>query len=397
MKFFSQFSIAVLSVTFVGCSDTDNTQQPITLLEAESLFTRSSSELQNFMELSGLDLPFEEIQYDVEVFKVTYKTLYKGEEITASGIVILPETNEPVGMLSFQHGTIAAHEEAPSALALSSSELIFYSALASPGFIAVIPDFIGFGSSKDIMHPYYVEELTASSIIDILKAAKELAKQQGLSFNKKLFLAGYSQGGYATMAAHKAIEEQGLSGFNLVASFPAAGGYDVKGMQETFFSLETYHEPFYLAYVARAYQTAYDWTQPLSQFFQEPYATAIPDLFDGTNTGGEINQELTEVIADFVQPALLSGIDTDPAYSFIVDAFEENSLLDWTPTKPMFMYHGTADGTVFYQNSIDTYDQLISNGASETLITFIPLPGADHGSGVGPYIEDFIPRLLAMR
>lgn len=397
MKFISQFSIAVLLLTFVGCSDNDSTPKPATLLEAESLFSRSSSELRTFMELSGLDLPFEEIQYDVEIFKVTYKTLYKGEEITASGIVILPETNEPVGMLSFQHGTIAAHEEAPSALALNSSELIFYSALASPGFITVIPDFIGFGSSSDILHPYYVEELTASSIIDNLKAAQELAKQQGLSFNKKLFLAGYSQGGYATMATHKAIEEQGLNGFNLIASFPASGGYDVKGMQETFFSLETYDEPFFLAYVALAYQTAYDWTQPLSQFFQEPYATAIPDLFDGMNTGGEINQQLTEVIADFVQPALLSEIDTDPAYSFIVDAFEENSLLDWTPTKPMFMYHGTADVTVFYQNSVDTYEQLISNGASETVVTFTPLPGADHGTGVGPYIEDFIPKLLTLR
>lgn len=397
MKFLSQLGIALLFITSIGCSDNDQTSQPVTLIDAESLFTRSSSELQNFMELSGLDLPFEEIQYDVKVFRVTYKTLYKGDEITASGIVILPETNESVGMLSFQHGTIAAHEEAPSALALNSSELIFYSALASPGLIAVIPDFIGFGSSKEIMHPYYVENLTASSIMDILKAAKELAEQQGLSFNKKLFLAGYSQGGYATMATHKAIEEQGLSGFNLVASFPAAGGYDVKGMQETFFSLETYGEPFYLAYVARAYQTAYDWTQPLSQFFQEPYATAIPDLFDGTNTGGEINQELTEVIEDLIQPDLLANIDTDPDYNFIKEAFLENSLLDWVPKRPLYMYHGTADVTVFYQNSIDTYNQLISNGGSETLITFIPLPGADHGSGVGPYIEDFIPKLLALR
>lgn len=395
MKFFRPL-ILVLLFCF-GCSDSDTSPDEVVLLEVESLFTRSSSEIRNFMELSGLDLPFEEIQFDVEVFRVTYRTRYKDQEIVASGLVVLPETDQPVGMLSFQHGTIAGHDQAPTALPLNSEELIFYGALASPGFIAVIPDFIGFGSSSDIMHPYYVEELTASAIIDNLKAAKNLATQQGRNFNGKLFLAGYSQGGYATMATHKAVEENGLVGFNLIASFPAAGGYDVKGMQETFFSLDSYHEPFYIAYVARSYQTTYDWTQPLSDFFQEPYASIIPDLFDGSNTGEEINNELTNIIADFIQPTLLSNIDTDPAYNLIVTAFEDNSLLDWIPQKPLHMYHGTEDNTVFYQNSVDTYNQLISNGASESIVTFTPLPGTNHGTGVGPYIEDFIPKLLDLR
>jgi len=397
MKHLSQATFLFLLLISIGCSDDEQTSETIVLIEAESILTRSSSELQNFMETSGLDLPIEEIIYDVEVFRVTYTTLHKGEEIVASGLVILPETDQPVGMLSFQHGTIAAHNQAPSVLPLSSEELIFYSALASPGFIAVIPDFIGFGSSTHIMHPYYVEELTSSVIIDNLKAAKNLADQKDTDFNGKLFLAGYSQGGYATMATHKAIEEDGLTGFNLVASFPASGGYDVKGMQETFFSLDTYDEPFYLAYVARSYQSTYDWTQPLSDFFQEPYASLIPDLFDGSKSGGEINDELTNIIADLVQPTLLSDIDTDSDYNFIVTAFEENSLLDWTPQKPMYMYHGTEDITVFYQNSIDTYNKLISNGASELIVTFTPLPAATHGSGVGPYIEDFIPKLLDLR
>ncbi len=397
MKHIIQTTFLLLFLIGIGCSDSDQTSEPLVLIEAESLLTRSSSELQGFMEASGLDLPFEEIIYDVEVFRVTYTTRYKGEEIVASGLVILPETNEPVGMLSFHHGTIAAHDQAPSALPLNSEELIFYSALAAPGFIAVIPDFIGFGSSSDLMHPYYVEELTASAIIDNLKAAKNISSQKGISFNGKLFLAGYSQGGYATMATHKAIEQDGLTGFNLVASFPASGGYDVKGMQETFFSLETYDEPFFLAYVARAYQTAYDWTQPLSDFFQEPYATSIPNLFDGSKSGTQINAELTTIIEDFVQPDLLANIETDPNFDFIVSAFEENSLLDWVPTKPMYMYHGTADVTVFYQNSVDTYNQLISNGALETVVTFTPLPGANHGTGVGPYIEDFIPKLLTLQ
>ena len=92
----------------------------------------------------------------------------------------------------------------------------------------------------------------------MLKAAKELAQQNNISFNKKLFLAGYSEGGYATMAAHKAIEENGLDGFELVASFPGAGAYDLKGVQEHIFGLQQYDNPHYLAYLARAYQLEYN-------------------------------------------------------------------------------------------------------------------------------------------
>ena len=132
----------------------------------------------------------------MDIYKVTYHTKYKGEHIIVSGLVVLPQTTVSVGMLSFQHGTIAAHDEAPSVQPLNSTELIYYAALSTMGFITTIPDYIGFGASADVMHPYYVEEYTAGAVIDLLKAAKELAREKNVTFNEKLFLAGYSQGDF---------------------------------------------------------------------------------------------------------------------------------------------------------------------------------------------------------
>lgn len=388
--------LLTLFIFTMSCQEEEVAEKKV--LVSSSLFlTRSASELQTFISVAGIDLPLSEMVYDVEIYKVTYTTPYKGDDITASGLVILPKTTSPVGILSFQHGTIAAHNQAPTALALNSSELILYAALASPGFIAVIPDFIGFGASAELMHPYYVEDVTASSILDNIRAGKELAAQEGLRFNQKLFLAGYSQGGYATMATHKAIEENGFPGYDLVASFPAAGGYDIKGVQEYFFSLDTYDEPFFITYVAYAYQTAFDWTQPLTNFFNEPYASQVPALFDGTKSGSAINQQLTTSILGLVNNDLLENIDTDPKYSYIVDAFNENSLVDFTPTIPVFMYHGSADVTVPYQNSVTSYAQYIQNGASPNTVQFFTLEGATHYTGFFPYAEDFVPRLLQLR
>ena len=386
-----------LTVFLVSCRDEEVAPINESLVSSESILIRYASELQTFIGASGIAIPLTELKYDVELYRITYKTQYlNNQQVTASGLVVLPKKNGSYPMVSFQHGTIAANSQAPSVIPLSSTELILYTALSSPGFITAVPDFIGFGSSSTVMHPYFVQDLTASSVIDMLKAASELAREKGITFNRKLFLAGYSQGGYATMATHKAIEKDGLDGFDLIASFPSSGGYDVKGMQEYFFSLDTYDEPFFLGYVAMAYRTSYSWTAPLSDFFQEPYATLIPTLYDGSKSGSEIDAQLTTNIKDLVNSDLIDGIDTDTKYKYIVDAFNLNSLTDWVPTKKMYMFHGDIDITVPYNNSIDTYNKLIANGASKSIVTFTALPGT-HGTAVVPYIEAFIPKMLDLR
>ncbi|GHN01939.1 hypothetical protein WSM22_34280 [Cytophagales bacterium WSM2-2] len=397
MIFKKQIVFACVLLFLIACSKHEETFVPVTLVTANDQLGRTSGELKSFIGQSGLKLSTSLLQYNVELYSVTYKTTYLGKTITASGLVILPQTTASVGMVCFSHGTIASHAEAPSVLPLNSTELILYSAMASPGYIAVIPDFIGFGSSADVMHPYYVQDITASSVIDLLKAARELAIQKKVSFNGNLFLAGYSQGGYVTMATHKAIEKNGLENFNLIASFPSSGGYDVKGMQNYFFGLSKYDEPFFLAFVAMAYKTSYNWTQPLTDFFQPKYASVIPGLFDGNKNGDQINAILNDTIPKLVNTDLLSTIDTNSKYKYIVDAFNINSLTDWVPTKKMYMFHGDADITVPYQNSVSTYNKLISNGASASVVTFTPLPGKTHGTGVVPYIEAFIPIMISLK
>jgi pimeloyl-ACP methyl ester carboxylesterase len=391
--------VAAVALVFIlfSCSKDEDVFVPKVLVDSQLSLTRSASELQTFLGVSGLNVPINELEFDVDLYHVTYKTKYKDQEVEASGLVFLPTTTEPVGMISFQHGTIAKHSEAPSELPLSSGQLILYSGLASPGFITVLPDYIGFGSSSSILHPYYIEEATANAVIDLLKAARELAILKKLNFNKKLFLAGYSQGGYATMAAHKAIETSGLDNFDLVASFPASGGYDIKEVQNFFFNQEIYEQPFFMAFVAVAYKAHYNWTQPLTDLFQQPYASAMPALFDGSKDGGQINASLTTTVSELVAPDIHANIDTDSKYTYILTAFEENSLTDWTPETKMFMYHGDADVWVPYYSSITTYNKLIANGASTSTVTLTTLPGKTHSTGVVPYIEDIIPKILQMR
>ena len=403
MKFFTSHKINILLVAMlvwaVGCSDDSSSPQPQDqpyLVDAEFVYATTAQQLQLLAQLSGLAVNPSDFVNDIEIYKVTYNTHYNALPIVASGLVVLPKTTQGVGMLSFQHGTITKYDEAPSNFSAGDLNTVAYAAMASVGFIGVIPDYLGFGSSTSVLHPYYVEELMASSVIDLLYAAAELSQQKGIIFNSKLFLAGYSEGGYATMAAHKAIEENGLDGFTLIASFPAAGAYDIKGVQETIFKQDEYDDPHYLAYLARAYQVHYERDELLTDFFKEPYASRIPDLFDGQKGAGDINAQLTKKVSDLIHEDVLSNIDTNPNYGYLVGAFNENSLTDWTPEIQMFMYHGLSDETVPYQNSVDTFDKLIANGASTSTLTLTPLAGT-HSSAIDPYVAELIKKLLSLK
>ena len=347
------------------------------------LFSISKENILEIVQNSEYGNLNEYLQYDISLYTITYNTTYKGQNIKASGLVAFPDTDQGMPILNFNHGTTSLHADAPTEDLIQYS---FFSNAASAGYIFVIPDYLGFGVSDNIVHPYYRSDITGQTIVDMIKATKELAAIEGYNFNGDVFLSGYSEGGFATMSAHYNMEKNNYSGLNLVASAPASGGYDITGMLDYFISKETYHVPYYIAYVAMGYKTSYDWSLPLSSIFNEPYASIIPEYFNGKYSGYEINSVLSDDMSELLTSNFINNIYTDADLKIIVDAFEENNLDQWVPKNKMIMYHGTDDITVPYQNSVDTYNNFISLGADKNTIEFIDLNGENHSSGSLPYI-----------
>ena len=347
------------------------------------LFSISKENILEIVQNSEYGNLNEYLQYDISLYTITYNTTYKGQNIKASGLVAFPNTDQGMPILNFNHGTTSLHADAPTEDLIQYS---FFSNAASAGYIFVIPDYLGFGISDNIVHPYYRSDITGQTIVDMIKATKELAAIEGYNFNGDVFLSGYSEGGFATMSAHYNMEKNNYSGLNLVASAPASGGYDITGMLDYFISKETYHVPYYIAYVAMGYKTSYDWSLPLSSIFNEPYASIIPEYFNGKYSGYEINSVLSDDMSELLTSNFINNIYTDADLKIIVDAFEENNLDQWVPKNKMIMYHGTDDITVPYQNSVDTYNSFISLGADKNIVKFIDLKGENHSSGSLPYV-----------
>lgn len=377
------YLLSFLFIALFSCSGDELLIEEPVLVEYKNILNYGTNEAKMAFSAIDMDTVHPDVQHKFKVYEVTYKTSYNDEVINATALVAVPNTTESTPIISFQHGTIVAYKDAPSKKLLNQLPLF---SLASTGYIVVIPDFIGFGASEDHFHPYYVADAMGESIYNAIKATTEMLLELETTYNGDIFLTGYSEGGFATMATHKYMEEN--TALPVKASAPASGGYDVKGMQEWYFGLESYDQPFYMAFVALAYKNYYGWDQDLSWFFQEPYASKLESLFDGTKSGGEINQELTDVVADFLQPDARLNFDTSADFTDMANALKENSLTNWMPVAPVFMYHGTADVTVPYQNSIDSYKELIALPGNADKIQFFPIEGGTHRTGALPYIKD---------
>lgn len=169
-------------------------------VSSELLLSVPKDMLQQMAASQGYGTYGNEVQYGVSVYRLIYHTTYQGREINASGLVCVPQNMAaPAPVISAQHGTIFTHQDAPSNFqGLSGFELF-----ASAGYVMLIPDYIGFGASKEILHPYYDQQHSALAVVDMIKAAKTLYKQHNIPVSDKLFLVGYSEGGVCNAGGTK--------------------------------------------------------------------------------------------------------------------------------------------------------------------------------------------------
>jgi len=140
--------------------------------------------------------------------------------------VCVPAKPGDYPVLSFQNGTNTLNASAPSEFPSDYSYQMI-ELIASLGYIVVISDYPGFGASASIPHPYLVKEPTVRSLVDNFYAVKELAlsELQGINLINEYYLLGYSQGGWATLALHKALENEYSEDFDLIGSACGAGPY----------------------------------------------------------------------------------------------------------------------------------------------------------------------------
>lgn len=366
--------VAILALTFSSCrKDEDDPAPPVTydrgdISKTTSLGVYTSNDIQQIFDAANVQIPFD-LDYDVNVLSVNYYTADgKGNQIITSGAFFIPQGIDNLALMSFQHGTESKRELVASVSPTNSTEGIIALMTASMGYMTVVADYPGFGVSN-MMHPYFHAESLIPCVIDFMRAGKSYCQVNQITLDGRIFLSGYSEGGYLTLITQKEIEEKHTGEFSLTAVAPMAGLYDLKGTTDTIMASEDFVTTAYVAYFLTVYNEIYGWDR-LDDIFQEPYASKMPSLFDGSKTWGEIINQLPVTFSEMMNPTFVTDYNNGNEPDFVA-AIQENTFLNWTPQTPIHFFHGDADITAPYQNVLTAIETFTTNGATDIQLTTI--------------------------
>jgi pimeloyl-ACP methyl ester carboxylesterase len=347
--------------------------------------------LSSFVNSAGQKNISKLLKYGVKSYTVYYATKWKGKTVKASGLLLTPlGTNEPAPLISVQHGTSFSKDEAPTASPYTGMELF-----ASAGYVVLMPDYLGYGSSSEIFHPYYDKAYSALAVIDMIRASKEFLLKEKIGFNDKLFLAGYSEGGYVTLAAAAEIENNMSHNLKVSAVAAGAGGYDLTHMLKGITTNSFYSYPAYLAFVLMSYNNTYDWDNPLTYYFRKIYSDALTKYMGGGYRGWTINSHLTTDLPTLFEPNFYASLKNADGQLILKSALKNNTVSGWKTKTPIRLYHGTKDEIIPFKNSEVTLKSFHDAGSSRVTLTAIP--GGTHGSSLLPMMEQFIPWFLELK
>lgn len=337
------------------------------------------------------------VQYGAKVFTVSYNTALGTKKLIASGLVCIPDGGGTYPILSFQNGTNTIHANAPS-LNATNYTIQLISGFSATGFVVVMPDYLGFGTSTEVFHPYLDKESTVTSILDLFRAAKEMANKTelNLKLSSDLYLMGYSQGGLSTLQLHKAIETSYSGEFNLKAVGGGAGPYNLTGITQLVATATTYPQPYYIAYIMKGFKSVGAFPNPYADIFNEPYASRIDGLFNGINSGSYINSQLSTDMLQLFTSEFRTTMNTNAKFQAMRDALAASSISAWKIKAPLILTHGQADTDVSPEMTRQLYDDLIKLDATLP-VTYIPMPGMNHGTASAPSLVNFVKRFLVIK
>lgn len=385
IKYFKYFIVSITLSVFVWSCDKSTTEpipQPVVLVKATLVHEYTKDQLLTALGSQASTYALF-IRGGVKQYKIVYKTKNTdGTEIQASGAVVvpsIPNLTDPLPLVSYQHGTIFSDTEAPSYFN-AQGEGTLASVLATLGYIISAPDYIGYGSTNNLPHTYEHREGLANASLDMLRAAKEFIQQEKINWNNKVFIGGYSEGGYATLALQKKMEEEASGEFNLRASSCGAGAYNKTLSFKTIGSVGSSGNPTHNAsyiWVLLTYDRVYKLNRDLTSYFKEPYASQIQKDKQNVRISGSFNT----IISDVLKQSLVNDSDTA-----LANAVKDNDIFDWKPKTPTMLTHGTSDTYVPSFNTQTAYDAMVKRGATNVKLNLVA--NGDHGSSIDKYLLD---------
>jgi hypothetical protein len=355
--------------------------------------TFTADTLQALVESQGITVP-RPLKYDVNVAVVTYTTQDRGKLVEATAAIArpnnVPADAAPLPVLALLHGTSGFRDGCGVSKELEYQGLA--SALASLGFVVVVPDYLGLkatGAPTGFPHPYLGGIPTAIASLDAIRAAYRLPDdliEGGARLSTDVVIVGGSQGGHAALWVDRFAPyyagEFTLRG--IVATVPPA---DL--VTESTLALTTLRDSSANTIAVMSTLPAwYGAESHIGEWLKEPFATQAPEILAAACEPTDEQKALLEnykSLDEAFQPALLDAAKAGEIADFPVlgclireNGLTSTSLPRKTPARDDFgilWVLGEKDTLVDTPTERVSYGTLCNAGMP---LQFLECQGASH-------------------
>ena len=161
---------------------------------------------------AGISVSYTPARNAVRLYRVTYSSVIPeraNKPTVASGLLAVPDTaGTSFPMVSYQHGTVYGKQQVPSFAEQSPETQLMIAQFAGQGYVVIGADYFGLGESQE-PEGYVVKASHQQATSDLLMASRAALAHMKLTANS-LYLAGWSQGGFVTMALLEKLERDGI-------------------------------------------------------------------------------------------------------------------------------------------------------------------------------------------
>lgn len=314
--------------------------------------------------------------------------------IELTGMLYLPKPRlfekrpYTVPLLVYPHGTELQRENVPSHN--KGDEWVFGAVAALfGGFAVAMPDLPGMGGADpSTYHPYCHADSLAYSVVDMLRAMQEAFDDvlpEEYAWNGRLYVLGYSEGGYAAMATVKELQLHAADypGLSLTGSACLAGPYDLTGAMRQMMINPDLHfsRPYFLPYMILGYDAVYGGVFDPNAAMAPVLMPDIVQWMDGAQNGDAADTEIEQRMGtDKGQVIPLEMMSATWVATQLDDAVYQTSTAGqilaannlwsgWAPGRPMLMMASPDDDCVPYANSQKAYAEFVNAGAGDR-VTF---------------------------
>ncbi|MFN7171611.1 MAG: hypothetical protein ACK4P3_02325 [Fimbriimonadaceae bacterium] len=371
-------SLALLSIA-IGTSQTVISTNPAGTITV----TQAAAALANAPGPVKIPIP----QENIVLTRVVYTTRgIDGSRQEVSGLIAMPASGAPKGVVIYYHGTTADRNYVPSRFQVSTmqpAEVASASAaFAGGGYAVLMPDYLGLGVNQTV-HPYPLASVNWRAGVDMLPAVTQISTDNRLPLGSQLYVSGYSEGGAVAMWAAMELDRQSPRGFRYVSAAPLSGPYDLTGAQMPFMTreiknLETLGATVYfLSYVG--YSGYANQGFNLSDYFVPSFASYIPVVFGRSLSDEAYARELMVKAAELgaftsierlMQPPFFRAMQEGAVDNPFSKLMQQNNCFDWTPQRPLFLFCIENDTMVDPQNTYHAIRAMRARGVTDQTMGF---------------------------